>query len=491
MKLTTAPIFGPGMVLQRHKELPVWGQAAPGAAVTLRLGPATARAVADGRGRWQATLPPQQAGGPLVMEICAGGETLRYPGVYLGEVWLAGGQSNMELPLSASLDGERAARDCADERLHYFAAPKITMPGPQRGAWHTVGPAAGGELSAVAYYAARTLADALGVHIGIVQCFWGGTYAHCWMPRDLLDQFAEGRRRLAWYAGRVGGKTDAEYEAENDAYQRQVDAWNQKVAARRARDPGVRQSTLDADYGPYPWPPPAGRTSFQCPGNLFDAMLRPLAPYALRGVWYYQGEQDEEWAQDYYALLRALIGCWRACWGQPALPVLLMQLPMFGSDFDWPALRAAQRRAADTLPGVDLVCLTDQGEEDNIHPTQKQIPGQRLARLALQSVYGLPVEGRAPVLVAAAVTGGAVQLRFASTGGALCLEEGGAGFELAGPDGRFAPARALVTAPNTVSLPFAGGAPTAVRYAWHSWGPAGLYGANGLPAFPFSCTLGH
>lgn len=498
MKLQAAAVFSSDMVLQREAAVPVWGTAAPGAVVTFRLTPGGlfARTTADPDGRWTLTLPPQPAGGPFTAALQSGDDAQTFTGVYFGEVWLAGGQSNMELPLSGSRNGEAVLAACHDELLHFYETPKVTTveaaeAAPSR--WQIVGPETAANLSAVAYYAARELAHALHVHVGILECFWGGTYAHCWLPRELLATFPEGCRRLAWYDARVGDKTDAEFDAELAAYQAEVDSWNARIAARRAADPDVSWTVLNEECGLYPWPPPAGRTGFQRPGNLYESMLRRVCPYALRGFWYYQGEQDEEWPQDYETELTCLVRRWRADWqdADAKLPFLLVQLPMYATgagENSWPTLRAAQAAVADREPNAGLVVLADLGEADNIHPVDKAPAGQRLALLALDTVYGRPVAGCSPRLAEATVQGDTALLRFARTAGSLKLAEGPSGFELAGADGRFAPAQALA-AGDTVTLHSPDVArPAFVRYAWYNFGPARLYGGTGLPAVPFGTT---
>lgn len=495
MKLQAAAVFSSQMVLQRENPVPVWGTSLPGAVVTAVLGPAgtAAETTADEQGRWQLTLPARPAGGPFTLTLRSGAEEQTFTDVYFGEVWLAGGQSNMELPLTGSRNGEQVLADCRDERLHFYATPKVTTvraaeETPSR--WQVVGPDTAAELSAVAYYAARELAGALDVHVGILECFWGGTYAHCWLPRDLLASFPEGRRRLEWYDARVGDKTDARFEAECAAYQKEVDAWNERIAARRAADPDVSWTVLNRECGLYPWPPPAGRTGYQRPGNLYESMLRRVCPYALRGFWYYQGEQDEEWPADYETELTCLVRRWRADWQDEDghLPFLLVQLPMYATGAgaeSWPTLRAAQAAVARREPNAGLVVLADLGEADNIHPVDKEPVGHRLALLALQTVYGLPVTGLAPRPVQAAAEGETAVLHFAHTGGGLVLRKGPSGFELAGADGIFAPASARAAGDTVTLYSPAVPKPAFVRYAWYNYGPAALCGGTGLPAQPF------
>lgn len=479
MGLQLAAIFNDNMVLQREVPVPLWGSAPAGAEVTAELDGPPVRTMAGAGGLWRLDLPAGPAGGPYVLTVRCGGEICRLKQVYRGEVWLAGGQSNIELPLSRSENGEEAVQNSENPRLHVCTVPRATQEPPEDLFWTTVAPANAGELSAVAYYAGWTLAEHLpDIHVGVIVCCWGATYAHCWISREALLAFPEGAKRVTDYDARIGSKPDAVFDREQADYQKALDAWNARPD------------------GPYPWPPPAGRTSFHCPGNLYRAMVRPLAPYALRGFWYYQGEQDEEWPEDYYPLLTGLIRLWRRDWGDEEKPFLLLQLPMFISKADalsgdpmrWPVLRKAQADAARDLPGVELAVLTDCGEFDNVHPLDKYTPGRRLGLLALEAVYRQPVCGRPPVCVAARREGSDVLLAFAHTGGGLTLD--GGGFQLAGGDGVFYDANAEIAAPDTVRVSAPGvPAPDAVRYAWYSYGPAGLHGGTGLAAAPLEIHL--
>ena len=497
---SAAAAYSSGMVLQQQIPLPVRGTSLPGAWIHCALNGQTAETEADTNGHWLLTLPPMPAGGPYTMTLTDGETTLEYTDVYIGEVWLAGGQSNMELELQNSDHGREELARCGNPCLHFYAVPKVDAPGAEmlrmeaESRWQTVTPDTAAVLSAVAYYAAKTLAAHLpGVHIGILQCCRGGTFAHCWLSRQTLASFPEGRDRLAEYAARMGQKTDEAFAAESAAYDRSVQDWNSRVAALRAAEPDITWPEINRRCGLFPWPPPAGRRGYQRPGNLYNAMLRRVAPYPIRGVWYYQGEQDEDHAEAYYALLTALVLEWRRDWHRPDLPFLLLQLPMYipadvADPMQWPILRAAQQRVADTEPQVYLMPLTDCGEYDNIHPTDKRTPGTRLGLLALSSVYHQSVQGFAPRCVKAEFRSRCILLHFDQTGGGLALHGQGRGFEVARADGIYAPAKAVV-APGGCTVEVrsdAVPAPCRVRYAWFSYGPTELFGGTGLPAAPFA-----
>lgn len=504
MTFRAASVFSSHMVLQRGTSIPIWGHAAPSAEVGCFLSGnrwgdrSIARTQANDQGHWELRLPALTAGGPYTLTLCCGKRELVFSDVYIGDVWLAGGQSNMELALIDSKDGDLAVAACNDPRLHFYETPKVTtveQAVEAQSGWQVLSPETAARVSAVAYYAAREIAREENIHVGILECFWGGTFAHCWMPRELLAQFPEGQKRLEWYDAQIGEKTDEEFEAECREYQSQVDAWNQRIADRRAADPEVSWTVLNEECGLFPWPPPAGRTAYQRPGNLYESMLRQICPYAVRGFWYYQGCQDEEWPQDYAALLRNLVHRWRADWHDPEgrLPFLLVQLPMFETGFagSWPVIRADQSLIAHTEPNAGLVVLADCGEADNIHPTDKLTPGRRLGLLALDMVYHRPVIGRSPEAAEATYQGSTVAVRFTQTGGGLTLYGEGEGFQLAGRDGHFHAASAKLAGSDTVELvcpevP----APTAVRYAWENFCHADLHGDTGLAAAPFYNTKG-
>ncbi len=392
-------------------------------------------------------------------------------------------------------------------------------------------------MSAVAYYFGARLRAQLGadVAVGIIDCYIGGTSITSWMSRATLIGSDAGRPYVERYEAAIAGKTEEQMRAEADEWQTVFDRWNNNVAAMKEAHPGITQPQIDAEIGPCPWPPPVTPFSERRVSAPYEAMVRRVAPYTLRGFLWYQGEEDEAQCESYRELLGLLIEEWRTLWnlagyeepavgyqadaGAGALPFIVVQLPQWidgqvaarGEDpRHWPVIREAQLDANETLDDVLLVCTMDCGEFDNIHPLDKATVGTRIADMALRGVYGrTDVEAESPRVVGVApAAAGALDVTFtnarglhwrgttpdtmrAAAGATGARGAGESGFEIAGADGVYADAGARimpgdgervtvrVEAPQVDS-------PTAVRYAWKSWGPAPLFNGAELPALPYA-----
>lgn len=567
--LYVAPIFASHMVLQRNKPIVVFGALnadCAGLEVTAAIctpdGSPVAQAhayasmeVRHGFSYWRIMLPAQSEGGPYTLRVTAGNDSIEFHDVLIGEVWLAGGQSNMELELRNSDDADAELEDCTDPLLRFYNVPKtgvIDRNAENASGWQESSPENSGVMSAVAYYFARKLRDELDpdLPIGIIDCYIGGTSISCWMSEDALRSSEAGQGYLTRFDEAIAGKTQAQFDLETSAWQERFDTWNASIAAAREADPDVTWDTLNQRYGECPWPPPVTPTSQWRPTGPFHAMLERVVPYSLAGFLWYQGEEDEPYCESYRELLGMMIGEWRALWSEN-LPFLIVQLSQWidkghadaGTDpMLWPVLREAQWDAAQTIDNVYAICTIDCGEFDNVHPTDKRTPGERLAECALRQIYGLddvPVYGPT-VLGFRCGENGHVCLFFRYAHGlhfegvtpddtdddfvdqlpSLVRNAERSGFELAGVDGMFHPATAaifvdcdiedLVNAKINVvdynatefGIPINSRSigtitlatsevpkPVALRYAWHSWGPAPLFNSDDLPAQPFRLDL--
>ena len=490
--LRLAAVFGEHMVLQQGKPIAVFGEA--DGPVDITLAQRSVTAACEG-GRFLAHLPAMAAGGPYTLTVRCGGESVTFGDVMVGEVWLCGGQSNMEFRLrdEKHFDEADAMRD---SRVRFYEVPQAATVRQaemlERGrAWTPLAPGACAEVSAVAFYAAREMAQRLDVAVGMMICCIGGTSASCWMSRETLSGFPEGQAYLTEFEQHVAGKTDEQFERESAAYQREVDGWNAASAALKAENPDIPFAQITARIGDFPWPPPWGRTMLRRPAGPFETMLMRVAPYTLRGFLFYQGEQDAtlDRAPGYAVLLTALIAQWRALFEDESAFFVAAQLPRFGAEpsvEDWPAIRAAQQQVIASTECAALACLLDCGERDNVHPTDKRTPGARLAVTALRHAYGMDVQGDAPRLTGAALDGQRLTLRFAHTGGGLRVPENvlsslsAEGAELTGAH---AEGGQLVLALGSV------GRGVRVYYAQENWVEAVMTGENGLPVLPFDITV--
>lgn len=471
-------LFGDHMVVQRDLPVRVWGWADPGETIVVSFRGHQARSSADTDGRWDAFLPPGPAGGPFEMTV-RGTNEISLEDVHAGEVWVASGQSNMVWPLERSLNAEEEIAAADHPGIRYFKAALSTADAPQAsvaGAWRVVSPASAGELSGVAYFFARHLSAQLGVSFGIVQSAWGGTPAEAWTSGPALEADPELKALATAYDKEAAGAA-AEHE-------QALAQWTQRAAKAKAAgtEPPRR-----------PQPPRALRPQHK-PAALFNAMVAPLTPYAIRGVIWYQGENNGSRGQGllYRKLFRSLIEDWRREWGLGPFPFLFVQLANYARvppHSTWPELREAQAKALGLI-NTGMAVTIDIGNSTDIHPRNKQDVGLRLALAARAVAYGeTGLEHSGPAFRQVTREGSAMRLWFDHASGGL-EAQGRAlnGFEVAGPDGRFVKADARIEdATVLVSSPEVA-RPSKARYAWAADPDGNLRNAAGLPASPFRTT---
>lgn len=484
--VTLAPLFGDHGVLQRDKPVPVWGQAGAGDTVTVSFHGQTVSAVAGPDGRWMASLAPMAASAEPADLVVKGQTTVTLHDVVVGEVWLCSGQSNMEFTVDdgafyrvRNYEMEVAAanypliRQLKIERT-VALAPAQTV---KTGGWKAATPANVGGFTAVGYFFARDIYHAIGVPIGIIDSPWGGTPVESWMS----DQ-ARKSTSLGAVIDERWKKAMSEWPPERVAkYPADMEAW------RKAEENARATHTKN----PLPWPSsPATNDSPNVPGGLYNAMIAPLEPGALRGILWYQGESNVGHPGEYAELFKAMITSWRSAFRQGDLPFYFVQIANFGNeneraDRGWARLREAQAEAL-SLPNTGMAVTIDIGEAQNIHPTNKQELGRRLGLIARAQVYGVPPEYQGPTFAGAVREGAAMRVHFTHAGNELEARGGPVGaLEVAGADKVFHDATGaidvdtlLVSSPDVPE-------PVAVRYAWTNAPRANLYGDSGLPAVPF------
>ena len=494
---TLAPLFGNGAVLARNKEIRVFGVADEG--VTLRaalkdaFGITLAEAVCTAEdGKFLLRLKPQEAQTGCTLTVTDGTETVTSSDIAIGEVYFAGGQSNMELELQNADEGPELIEEHLDHDLRYFNVPKkpiwdeSAVEAEAQSHWESIRPGWGKDMSAVAYFFAVKLRKKLGVPVGIIDCYWGGTSVTCWMDEVALKRTAEGRRYLDEYAQRSGDKTMEQYLAEEKAFGEYCADWNRKADDLRKEKPDITWPEINGILGQMQWNPPVGPGSPYRPAGLVETMLKRVVPATLTGFLFYQGEEDSGRSSCYDELLVSAVKRWRELFMDDELPFLNVQLPMWipsdgVEDGNWGRFRHRQELAWKQIRNSGMAVIIDCGEFDNIHPTDKRTPGERLYEQALEVVYG--EKGQvSPRATGKYIAGSTLTVTLTAPVTARGEETL---LEIAGQDGKYVRADVTVegdklrlTAPEVAR-------PVAARYAHVNWGKVQLFGENGLPLAPF------
>lgn len=490
-------IFSDHMVLQREKNIAVWGKS-DAKEVLVTIAERTVK-VNVREGAFRAVLAPMAAGGPYAMEITDGQDTVKYCDIMIGEVWLAGGQSNMELELQNSKDGTEIVKNIHNDQVRYYYTPKVPWVGDKlyeaeaESHWDLCMPETAGRWSAVGYYFAEKLAKELGVTVGVIGCNWGGTSASCWVDRNTLENDKTISKYIEEYDEIVSKQDPEEYIKAREEYLIYQAEFDKNVGHyyETAENP-TWEEALEL-YGENQYPGPMGPRSETRPCGLYESMLQRICPYTLAGFLYYQGEEDDHRPYTYYELLSGLVRQWRQDWQDDTLPFMVVQLPMFqnGGEPDyqnWPFIREAQMRLFQTVKNTGIAVILDLGEYANIHPVEKAGVGQRLADQALYQVYGRCEEAAVygPIYKDYRLDGEQMVLKFDhAEKGIRCTENTVTGFEVAGEDQKYYPAIASVCGDEIVVSSDQVKAPVYARYCWTNYREVTLFGANGLPVAPF------
>jgi sialate O-acetylesterase len=495
--VTPHPIFSDNMVLQQGTPVVVWGTAAPGESVLVKLvktNPDTSTATiaegatADKDGKWVAKLAAYKAGTGYTLTI-KGKNAVEFKNVAVGEVWVCSGQSNMEWPVDRCEDPAKV-KAAKNPDLRLFTVEKRTAAHPiaDQGdlkhftKWVESGPTTVGNFSAVAYHFGQKLQKELGVPVGLIHTSWGGTPAEAWTGLDALD--AEPSLKHYADAARQAAKRFDEFDTKKlmERYEQTYAKW--KEAAEKAKADGKTPPKEPAKpSAPAPGP--------NTPTVLYNAMIYPLLNFKVKGAIWYQGESNTSRAYEYRTLFTTMIKDWRKRFDCD-LPFMLVQLAPFGNGnsnaVTYAELRDAQLYAARTLPKTGIAVITDVGNETDIHPKPKQPVGERLALAALGIEYGKKIEYYGPMFKDAKFDSGAATLSFTHVGGGLVAKGGDlVGFTVAGKDGKFAPAKATIKGDTVVVSSEQVPEPTAVRYGWVNFAnpTLNLFNKDGLPASPF------
>jgi sialate O-acetylesterase len=469
-------LFGDHMVLQSGMSVPVWGTADAGEKVTVTLNGQTKSAVTGADGKWMVRLANLKAGGPFEMKI-AGKNTITVKDVLVGEVWLGSGQSNMVFNVSkvghppyGLLDEEKeiAAANYPEVRMFTVKDTKSYTPlADPVGEWKVCSPQTVPDFSAVGYLFARDLNQTLKVPVGIVLSAYGASTAEAWVPRAALAADPRLKPMLDKFDAR-----ETYFKEHPGATEEGAPGAPQTLNARPGRGGPLRDPSQDQHQ----------------PTVLFNAMINPILPYAIRGAIWYQGESivgGRDGVMLYPHVMETLVTQWRKLWGEGDFPFYAVQLAALKNTSNNPMVREAQAKIL-SLPKTGLAITIDIGDPTNVHPKNKEPLGQRLTDIALANVYGKKIEFEGPMYASMKVDGSAVRVKFTHAAGLMAKDGPLKWFQIAGADGKYVDADAKIEGDSVLVSSASVPAPVAVRYAWDNYPEgANLYNSAGLPAAPF------
>ena len=451
-KVTLPAIISDNMVLEQGTDARLWGKADPGEKITITpswaaKSPVVTTAGADGR--WVAYLPTPAATADAQTITFKGKNTVKVNNVLVGEVWLCTGQSNMLFPVgdhTSELKWQTGMVDAADQlkdadypTMRLFTVPfVVAADAPEddcQGRWVLCTPETAYDFSAVGFVFGRTLHNDLKCPVGLVMSAKGDTHAESWMKPELM----------------LGNPFYTDVYA------------------------GFGRDVVKLSKKP-----------FRIPSSLWNGMINPILGYTVKGNIWYQGEANAVRADKYQHVFTTLINSWRQEWGQPDMPFYFVQIAPFSRQ---PAeIREAQLDTWQTgLKNIGMVVTTDVGDSLDIHPRNKAIVGERLARWALNRDYGRDVACAGPVYRTMSHRDGKIVLTFdnAPQGLAAPMQGRPTGFFIAGTDRCFVPAEAEIDGNTVIVSSPDVPQPVAVRYGYDNFFHADLYNREGLPASPF------
>lgn len=445
-----ASIFTDQMVLQQEAKVPIWGWSKSGKNISIQTSwnHQKYKAIADKDGKWKTYVSTPKAGGPYEITI-SDGKILKIKNILIGEVWILGGQSNMEMPLKgfksqAIIGSNDAIFKAANPKIRLYIVPRSAKFEPQENSktsfWKEAAPESVANFSAIGYFFGKQIQEHLKVPIGLINVNYGGSTAEAWMSKKEIEEF--------------GG-----------------------IALPSLADSAkINNKTATA---------------------LYNGMLYPIIGYGIKGALFYQGESNYDRADQYELLFSSLVKEWRSEWKQGDFPFYYAQIAPYsyaklspnrvGEKLNSAYLRDAQRKALEKIPNAGMVSLMDIGEEKSIHPSHKMEAGNRFALMALAKTYGSRGFGYAsPNYDTIEVVGNIVTVKFTNAGnGFTTFGKELVNFEIAGADKNFVQAQAVISGSTIlVSSPLVKN-PIAVRYAFKDFVIGELFSTEGFPVSSF------
>jgi sialate O-acetylesterase len=476
-------IFSSGMVLQREKPIVVWGWARPGEKVWVSLGENERLTVTDEKGNWRVTLPAMKAGGPYTMTI-VDRNIIHFQDILIGDVWLCSGQSNMQMPVSfrkwQTENGQQETAAAHYPEIRFYQSQRLFSPYPcndSYGNWYKCTPHSAKSFSACGFFFGRKVHEATGVPIGLIDSAYGGQRIETFTPRQGFESVAE----MDYICKQINEANKEYYGAINSPATEVAEKWK--------RDLGTTVGSRDLSV--IPELPKHKLDGKNQPTSVYNAMVHPIVPFAIRGVIWYQGESNIGDGMLYYHMTRALIQSWRKIWDQDDLPFYFVQLAPFRyrnrEVTDLPEIWEAQA-ASLAIADTAMVVTNDVGDVNDIHPTRKKQVGERLALCALAKTYGRKeVVYSGPTYRSMNIEGSKIRISFDHVGGGLVSRDGEelSWFEIAGQDRKFFKAKTIIDGSTIVVSSDEVTKPAAVRFAWHQEAQPNLMNVEGLPASAF------
>ena len=409
-------IFGDNMVIQRDQPIYVWGWAKPGAGVRVQFGPRDLTVRADAQGRWSMELDPLPACSlARSLTVSSDGETIEYDGVLVGDVWLLGGQSNMEDELRNIYHGDMETASAHYPAIRLMTIPQVATPQPRadfervnefnawahryerKGWWFQCTPRAASRFSAIGYVFGRRLHLVTGAPIGLIDASWGGTTIEAWTSRKALEAIPEARPLLQEWDERI-----AAYDPQASLRAR-VERWKKEAERRKQAGQPPRPKPTE------PEPDPAGDRNN--PGAAFNGMIAPFAGFRIKGVIFNQGYNNalgDSRPRLYAKVFQAMIRDWRRAFRNEAMPFGIIELTAGGEPQTYenfersmvdpaPFIREAQFKTWQALDHVGFAPAYDQ-QVPWYHPHKKLLLGERMARWALHDYYGYEELGWQPAV---------------------------------------------------------------------------------------------
>lgn len=473
-------VFTDHMVLQRDKPVPVWGKATPGEAVVVEFAGQKLSTQAGPDGKWMVELKAMPANAePQVLK--AGNVSVQ--DVLVGEVWLASGQSNMEWEMAWKPDTQAEIATANQPQLRLLKIPKTIALSPQDdvpAAWARSTPESVGTFSAVGYHFGLRLQQELKVPVGIILSAWGGTRIEPWASLEGLEAVPELKDLAASTRAQLPG-SDA-YRAANEKHLAAVEQWTQAV-----RDALAKKQAVPA----MPQQPQALPHNQGSPTSLYNGMIHPLVPYAIRGSLWYQGESNHVEGFAYTDKTKALLASWRAAFRSPDLPFYFVQIAPFKYGEEaaetLPQFWQAQRACLD-IPHTGMVVISDIGDANDIHPAHKKEVARRLSLWALAKDYGhSDIDPNGPFYASHTIEGASIRVKFSHAAGGLSSRDGKplTHFEIGGSDGLFHPAVGKIEGDSVVLTAPQVPSPRRARFAWNKLAMPNLMNQDGLTACAF------